>query len=235
MLQLVKWHGLLKFTLLTSDIWSAGQQWHHNVHITHFHKEGATHTCRPVAMRKPGSMTWYATHFKLKLGWKTHTKVHIYGIFTLWFTQQWVHFLLLLLNYALARFCRLSVFVCTFNIAKNILLLFSHVQWGKVSELICFTPKITCIVALIYRTQVHGVTHSLSMQAGKWVYKVTVSTWLVIVHQLFQSYKGSLVSGGPVPRLPHSRMRTLKLCRHDEPGIFSHVITVKGRHEVEPP
>ena len=95
-------------------------------------------------------MTWYATHFKLKLGWKTHTKVHIYGIFTLWFTQQWVHFLLLLLNYALARFCGLSVFVCTFNIAKNILLLFSHVQWGKVSELICFTPKITCIVTLLY-------------------------------------------------------------------------------------
>ena len=222
-----------------SDIWSAGQQWHHNVHITHFHKEGATHTCRPVATRKPGSNDMVCNTFRTEPAENLDGKLtHIYGIFTLWFTQQWVHFLLLLLNYALARFCELSVFVCTFNIAKNILLLFSHVQWGKVSELICFTPKITCIVALIYRTQVHGLTHSLSMQAGKWVYKVTVSTWLVIVHQLFQSYKGSLiilVSGSLVPRLPHSGMRTLKLCRHEESGIFSHMITVKGRHEVEPP
>ena len=32
-----------------------------------------------------------------------------------------------------------------------------------------------------------------------------------------------------VPRLPHSRMRTLKLCRRGEPGIFSHVSSVKGR------
>ena len=208
-----------------------------------FHKEGVTHTCRPVYSYEEARLQWHGMQHisnwtSLKLGWKTHTKVHIYGIFTLWFTQQWVHFLLLLLNYALARFCGLSVFVCTFNIAKNMLLLFSHVQWGKVSELICFTPKITCIVALIYRTQVHGLTHSLSIRAGKWVYKVTVSTWLVVLHQLFQSYKASLiilVSGSPVPRLPHSGMRTLKLCRHEEPGIFSHVITVKGRHEVEPP
>ena len=32
-----------------------------------------------------------------------------------------------------------------------------------------------------------------------------------------------------IPRIPHSGMRTLKLCRCGEPGIFSHVSTVKRR------
>ena len=36
-----------------------------------------------------------------------------------------------------------------------------------------------------------------------------------------------------VPRLPHSGMRTLKLCRRGEPGIFSHVRSGKDRREVD--
>ena len=36
-----------------------------------------------------------------------------------------------------------------------------------------------------------------------------------------------------VPRLPRSGMRTLKLCRRGEPGIFCHVKTAKDRKEVE--
>ena len=36
-----------------------------------------------------------------------------------------------------------------------------------------------------------------------------------------------------VPRLPRSGMQTLKLCRRGEPGIFSHVRSGKGRHEVD--
>ena len=35
-----------------------------------------------------------------------------------------------------------------------------------------------------------------------------------------------------VPRLPHSGTRTLKLCRREEPGIFGHVKSAKGRKEV---
>ena len=36
-----------------------------------------------------------------------------------------------------------------------------------------------------------------------------------------------------VPRLPHSGMRTLKLCRCGEPGIFCHVKSAKDRREVD--
>ena len=36
-----------------------------------------------------------------------------------------------------------------------------------------------------------------------------------------------------VPRFPRSGMRTLKLCRCGEPGIFCHVKSAKGREEVE--
>ena len=36
-----------------------------------------------------------------------------------------------------------------------------------------------------------------------------------------------------VPRLPRSGTRTLKWCRHGEPGIFSHVRSGKGRREVD--
>ena len=36
-----------------------------------------------------------------------------------------------------------------------------------------------------------------------------------------------------VPRLPCFGMRTLKLCRRGEPGIFCHVKSAKGREEVE--
>ena len=36
-----------------------------------------------------------------------------------------------------------------------------------------------------------------------------------------------------IPRLPWSGTWTLKLCRRGEPGIFSHVSTVKGRRAVE--
>ena len=35
------------------------------------------------------------------------------------------------------------------------------------------------------------------------------------------------------PRPPHSRMRTLKLCRQGEAGVFSHVSSVKGRKGVK--
>ena len=34
-----------------------------------------------------------------------------------------------------------------------------------------------------------------------------------------------------VPRLPRSGTRTLKLCRHGQPDIFSHVRSGKGREE----
>ena len=36
-----------------------------------------------------------------------------------------------------------------------------------------------------------------------------------------------------VPRLPHSGMRTLKLCRRGEPGIFCHVKNTKDRRQVD--
>ena len=36
-----------------------------------------------------------------------------------------------------------------------------------------------------------------------------------------------------VPRLPRSGMRTLKLCRRGEPGIFCHVKNAKDRCQVE--
>ena len=38
-----------------------------------------------------------------------------------------------------------------------------------------------------------------------------------------------------VPRLPCSGTRTLKLCRQGDPGIFSHMSSLKGREEVEKP
>ena len=41
------------------------------------------------------------------------------------------------------------------------------------------------------------------------------------------------VSLSLVPRLPHSGMRTLKLCRRGEPGIFCHVKSAKDRREVD--
>ena len=36
-----------------------------------------------------------------------------------------------------------------------------------------------------------------------------------------------------IPRLPRSGMRTLKLCRRGEPGIFCHVKSGKDRREVD--
>jgi len=36
-----------------------------------------------------------------------------------------------------------------------------------------------------------------------------------------------------VPRLPRSGMRTLKLCRRGEPGIFGHVKNAKDRCQVD--
>ena len=36
-----------------------------------------------------------------------------------------------------------------------------------------------------------------------------------------------------VPRLPHSGMQTLKLCRRGEPDIFSHMRNGKDRREVD--
>ena len=36
-----------------------------------------------------------------------------------------------------------------------------------------------------------------------------------------------------VSRLPRSGTRTLKLCRHGEPGIFCHVKSAKDRREVD--
>ena len=38
-----------------------------------------------------------------------------------------------------------------------------------------------------------------------------------------------------VPRLSHSGMWTLKLYKHGQPGIFSHVNNIKGRERVERP
>ena len=39
----------------------------------------------------------------------------------------------------------------------------------------------------------------------------------------------------PHSQAPHFGMRMLKLCRWGEPGIFSHVSSIKGRKEVERP
>ena len=50
------------------------------------------------------------------------------------------------------------------------------------------------------------------------------------IKQLSNMYKCSLV-----PRLPHTGMQTLKLCRWGEPGIFSHMTTIIGREGVERP
>ena len=47
----------------------------------------------------------------------------------------------------------------------------------------------------------------------------------------FSLIKGSTCS--LVPRFLHSGTRTMKLCRRGEPGIFSHVSSVKGRKGVE--
>ena len=41
------------------------------------------------------------------------------------------------------------------------------------------------------------------------------------------------VSFSLVPRLPRSGTRTLKLCRHGEPGIFCHVKSTKDRRKVD--
>ena len=38
-----------------------------------------------------------------------------------------------------------------------------------------------------------------------------------------------------IPRLPHSRMWTLKLCGRGESGIFPHVSSVKGREGIKRP
>ena len=45
----------------------------------------------------------------------------------------------------------------------------------------------------------------------------------------------TLVSASLVPRLPRSGTRTLKLCRRKEPGIFSHMSSLKGRKGIERP
>ena len=52
--------------------------------------------------------------------------------------------------------------------------------------------------------------------------------YVAITHIFTAKYSDSLV-----PRLPHSRTRTLKLCRCGEPGIFSNVRSGKAREGVE--
>ena len=95
---------------------------------SHFHKAGATHTCRPVATRKPGSNDIVCSNWtSWKLGWKTHTKVHIYGIFTLWFTQQWVHYLSFILLFLLSISCTSFEQEICYNVL-HLNVFFEHLQ-----------------------------------------------------------------------------------------------------------
>ena len=52
--------------------------------------------------------------------------------------------------------------------------------------------------------------------------------YMAITNIFAAKYSDSLV-----PRLPHSGTRTLKLCRHGEPGIFSNVRSGEGKEGVE--
>jgi len=53
------------------------------------------------------------------------------------------------------------------------------------------------------------------------------------VHRYFENGLAETRRRSLVPRLPRSGMRTLKLCRRGEPGIFCHVKSAKDRREVD--
>ena len=63
-----------------------------------------------------------------------------------------------------------------------------------------------------------------------WFQNVSRGTSATVRDKVQEEEDGSLVS-----RLSHSRTRILKLCRWGEPGISSHVSTIKGRKGVERP
>ena len=79
---------------------------------------------------------------------------------------------------------------------------------------------------------------------GNWLLqkKSLVPCWILLTSLdqkpvcMALGYFFSLIKGSTcslVPRFPHSGTRTMKLCRRGEPGIFSHVSSVKGRKGIE--